>query len=333
MDISVVVPAFNEVESIPELHRELSGALDKLGLAWEIFFVDDGSTDGTERVLEDLLRIDDRCHAIRFPINRGKSAAYAAGFASAGGVVVVTLDSDLQDDPAELSKLLDRLEAGADLVVGWKQGRLRNEATKTVPSRIYNGLKRLLFGLDLHDSNCGFRAMRGSVARSLVLYGGQYRLLPELAHLGGFRVEEVPVAHRPRRYGASKYGVSRFWTGLLDLFAVRFLTAYVNRPFQFFASLAFVPLVAGAMLEGYVLTMKALGSSFQAHLAAMLTGVLLIVVAVQVLGVGLLGELVRAMAQRGPSGQAHYLVAAPEKRLSRDEPHTRTSPPTKAAPQ
>ncbi len=298
MDLSIVIPAYNEVESIPELHRRITAVLERMDPrpSYEIVFVDDGSTDGTSEVLTTLAGQDGHCRAIRLTANSGKSAAYMAGFEITTGEVVATLDAELQDDPDELPKLLTQLEKGADLVVGWKSGRMQNEPTKTVPSRLYNGLKGLLFGLNLRDSNCGFRVMRSKVAKSLVLYGGQYRLLPELVHLGGFRVEEMPVNHRPRKHGTSKYGISRFWTGLLDLFAVRFLTAYLNQPLHFFGTLAILPLALGLSLEIYVLFMKAAGSTFQTHIAAILTGLALVIVAVQILGIGLLGEMVRSFA-------------------------------------
>lgn len=296
MLVSVVVPAFNEVDSVAKLHAELTTALMSLGWDFEILFVDDGSTDGTDACLRELVGADDCCRAFRMPRNRGKSAAYMVGFDAAHGDVVATLDADLQDDPAQLERLLAALSEGADLVVGWKDGRFQNEPAKTIPSRLYNAFKGVLFGLRLRDSNSGFRVMRREVAKSLVLYGGQYRLLPELSHLNGFRVREVPVAHRPRAHGESKYGASRFWTGLLDLATVRFLSGFLHQPLHFFGSLAALPILLGGVLQLYVLAMKVLGSPFKVHLAAMLGGLALLIVGVQILGIGLLGEMIRSFA-------------------------------------
>src|SRR5512139_2640728 len=176
---SVVVPAYNEAESVAELKTELVSVLGKLDGGFEIIFVDDGSFDETAPRLAELARADQRVRVIRFRRNFGKSAAYAAGFEAARGEIVVTVDADLQDDPAELPKLLAGIDQGSDLVVGWKQGRLENEPSKTVPSRFFNSLVHLFFGLRLHDSNSGFRAMRRAVAASLDLYGDLYRFIPE----------------------------------------------------------------------------------------------------------------------------------------------------------
>ncbi|MFO7650742.1 MAG: glycosyltransferase family 2 protein [bacterium] len=298
MRFSVIIPARDEEDSVAELHAELVAVLERLGGGFEVIYVDDGSVDSTPARLA-TLAADPRVRLIRFRANYGKSAAYSAGFAAARGEVVLTLDSDLQDDPAEIPGLLAALDEGFDLAVGWKQHRLENEPAKTLPSRVFNGIKRLVFGLRLHDSNSGFRAMRRAVAAGLELRGDNYRFIPELAHAAGFRVTERRVAHRRRRFGRSKYGVTRFWTGVLDLVAVSFITRYGRKPLHFFGTLGLVPLLAGAGLEVYVLVRKLSGDLFSEHLAALITGVMLILVGLQLIATGLVGEMVAA-GRRGP---------------------------------
>lgn len=289
---SIILPVFNEVASLDRLHRELARATRAIEGGWEFLFVDDGSTDGGGEWLAALAARDPHVRVLRFAFNAGKSAAYTAGFAESRGEIVLTLDTDLQDVPAEIPRLLEQLDDGADLVVGWKRERLQNEPTKKLPSIVYNGLKNRLFGLRLHDGNSGFRAMRRSVAASLRLFGDRYRFIPELAHLAGFRVVEIAVTHRKRRHGHSKYGPARFLTGLLDLLTVRYITAYAHRPLHFFGAVAAVPIGAGVLIEVYVLAQKLAGSTFQTHVAAIIIGALAIMVGMQLLATGLVGEMI-----------------------------------------
>jgi glycosyltransferase involved in cell wall biosynthesis len=298
--ISVIVPAYNEQDSIEELYREITDVLT--GSSFEIVFVDDGSTDETRARIEALQARSNDVKLIHFPRNRGKATAYAAAFALASGQVVVTLDADLQDDPHEIPAMMAELEAGADLVVGWKQGRFDNEPLKAIPSKVFNGLIGLAFGLQLHDSNCGFRVMRRHVAQSIELYGDLYRFIPELVFVQGYRVVERGVQHRKRKFGRTKYGPRRFWTGLLDLVTVRFITRYAERPLHFFGTVGLVPLTLGVGLEVYVLAMKLLGSTFRVHLGAMIVGVLLIVTGMQCLVTGLVGEMLTAQRHRREIG-------------------------------
>jgi glycosyltransferase involved in cell wall biosynthesis len=304
MRFSVVIPARDEQDSVAELHSELVPVLERLGGGFEVIYVDDGSLDSTPARLAAIAAADHRVRLVRFRANYGKSAAYAAGFAAARGETVLTLDSDLQDDPAEIPNLLAALDEGFDLAVGWKQHRLEHEPVKTVPSRVFNLIKRLVFGLRLHDSNSGFRAMRRAVAAGLDLRGDNYRFIPELAHAAGFRVTERPVAHRRRKFGRSKYGVTRFWTGVLDLVAVSFITRYGRKPLHFFGTLGLVPLLVGVGLEVYVLVRKILGDLFSEHLAALVIGVMLILVGLQLIATGLVGEMVAA----GRSGPDYSII-------------------------
>jgi hypothetical protein len=204
------------------------------------------------------------------------------------------VDADLQDDPHEIPKLLGVLEAGNDLVVGWKMQRFENEPGKTIPSRFFNALLHRTFGLKLRDSNSGFRVMRRSVAKSLDLYGDMYRFIPQLAFVKGFRVAEEGVSHRKRKYGESKYGPKRFWTGLLDLLTVRFLTRFSQKPLHFLGTIGLVPFVVGLLLEIYVLAQKLMGDLFQSHIAAIVIGVMFMLLGFQCIVSGLLGEMLSA---------------------------------------
>jgi len=307
MHHSIIIPAYNEADSLAELCKEVRDVMGSLSCVYEVIIVDDGSTDGTTDVIRELRGEFPEVRSVELIRNYGKSAAYSAGFDAAQGDVVITVDADLQDDPREIPKMLEALEGGLELVVGWKQNRLGNEPSKATASKFFNFFLYLLFGIRLHDSNCGFRVMWRSVAMSLNLHGDFYRFIPELAHVQGYRVGEVPVQHRKRKYGRSKYGPKRFFTGLMDLITVRFVTGFKQKPLHFFGVLAVFFFTAGLGLEGYVLTMKLLGSAFQTHLAALIVGVLLILLGVQVFVTGLVGEM---LAARGR--QMHY-IQRPEK--------------------
>jgi dolichol-phosphate mannosyltransferase len=281
MNYSVVICAYNEAESVEELYQEVISAFEPRDQTFEILFVDDGSTDGTGERLAKLAGRDGRVRLIQLVRNFGKSAAYSAAFRAARGEIVVTLDADLQDDPAEVPRLLAKLDQGNDLVVGWKMHRLENEPRKTIPSRVFNALVRWTFGLELRDSNSGSRVMRRAVAQSLHLYGDMYRFIPQLAFSKGFRVAEEGVSHRKRRYGESKYGARRFWTGLLDLLAVRFISRFSQRPLQFLGTMGLFPFALGVLLEVYVLVFKLMGDTFRTHMAAIVIGVMLMIMGFQ----------------------------------------------------
>jgi hypothetical protein len=231
--------------------------------------------------------------------------------------VVVTLDADLQDDPAELPRLLEALE-GHDLVIGWKKHRVGNEPTKTIPSRFFNAANRMVFGVSFRDQNSGYRAMRLVVARTLDLSGDTYRFIPQLAHLAGFRVTEVGVQHRKRKHGSTKYGLTRFWTGLLDLLTVGFLARFRHKPLHFLGTAGLPALVGGALLLAYVLGMKLSGSNFSSHLAALIIGVTALRMGAQSVLIGLVAELLSAPA-------APRFVLAPD-------PEERPAPPPTPAP-
>jgi len=296
MEYSIVLPVYEEADSLRELYAELSRVMGEIGGDAEMIFVDDGSRDGSAGIIEHISRGDPRVKLLRLRSHMGKSAAYSAGFDASRGRIVVTMDADLQDDPGELPKLLAELEKGFDLVVGRKRDRLSNEPVRTLSSRVFNHLTRLCFSTRLHDHNSGFRAMRREVVRNLELYGDFYRFIPPLSVLRGFRVTEVDVRHRRRRHGRSKYGPSRFWTSLMDLISVRFLAVFSQRPLHFFGTLAAIPLLAGIGIEFYVLVRKWMGGMFRTHIAAIIIGALLIMVGIQILATGLIGEMLTSQS-------------------------------------
>lgn len=313
--VSVVVPVMNEEGNLPELHRRLTAALAGTGLPYEILFVDDGSTDGTWRVIAGLAEADGRVAGLRHRRNFGKARALASGFALARGAAVVTMDGDLQDDPEELPRFLAKLDAGDDLVSGWKQRR-QDPLGKTFPSRIFNFAVRRVSGVPLHDFNCGYKAYRLDVVRQIRIYGELHRFTPVLAHAEGFRIGELPVKHHPRRWGSSKYGWSRLVKGFLDLLTVKFLTEYRQRPMHVLGFPGLLALGLGVLI-GLSLTFErlVLGSTIGDR-PLLLLAVLLVMIGVQFFGLGLLGELLAhgAHPPGDPEGQpeiAARLAALP----------------------
>jgi glycosyltransferase involved in cell wall biosynthesis len=240
--ISVVIPVYNEEESLPALHRELDAAFARLGAEVEFLFVDDGSRDGSWRAVAEIAGRDPRVRAVRFRRNFGKASALTAGFQRARGDRVFTLDADLQDDPEEIPRFLEQIDSGLDVVSGWKRTR-HDPWHKVYPSRIFNAMVSRLTGCRLHDHNCGFKAYRAEVLREVGIYGELHRFVPALAFARGFRVGEIEVNHRAREHGRSKYGFSRFLKGFLDLLTVVFLTRFRQRPLHVIGG-------AGLMLSG-----------------------------------------------------------------------------------
>ncbi len=258
--VSVVVPVYNERESVRPLTEELLAVLRTLGRRVEILFVDDGSTDGTSEILTDLATSEPEVGVVRLRRNFGKAAALMAGFREARGDAVVTIDGDLQDDPAEIPRLLDELEAGADLVSGWKRDR-QDPWSKRAASKVFNGVTAKMSGIGLHDLNCGFKAYRAEVVRSLALTGDQYRYIPVLAADEGFRVTEIPVNHRQRRYGRSKYGLERYLRGFLDLMTILFVGRFRQRPMHLFGGLGVLFIAVGTIICAYLTVLRILGES------------------------------------------------------------------------
>jgi len=288
--ISVVVPVHNEERSVALLLDELDSALAPLDTPWETIFVDDGSTDGSHAALTRLHAVHDNVTIVRLRRNFGKAAALAAGFAQARGEVIVTIDGDLQDDPAEIPRLLVKLEEGFDLVSGWKTRR-RDPLRRRLPSRLFNTVTRWVSGVRLHDMNCGLKAYRADVVRGLRLYGELHRFIPVLAHHRGYRIAEVPVNHRPRAHGHSRYGFERYVRGFLDLLSVSFIGRYRHRPLHLFGGLGLALSVTGIGILIYLTIVKIMGEAIGQR-PLLLLGVLLVVVGLQVFSLGLITELI-----------------------------------------
>jgi glycosyltransferase involved in cell wall biosynthesis len=288
--ISVVVPVHDEEQSVEPLYEELRASLDPLGRPWEAVFVDDGSTDGSLGALTRLHAAMPNVKVVRLRRNFGKAAALAAGFRHADGDVVVTIDADLQDDPAEIPRLLAKLDEGFDLVSGWKVQR-RDPLSRRIPSRIFNAVVGRVSGLRLHDLNCGLKAYRADVVRNLRVYGELHRFLPVLAHDRGYRVAELPVNHRPRGHGKSRYGVERYLRGFLDFLTVWFMGRYRHRPLHLFGGLGVAMGAIGTILLAYLTVLKLSGEPI-GHRPLLTLGVLLVVVGLQFFSLGLLSELI-----------------------------------------
>jgi glycosyltransferase involved in cell wall biosynthesis len=288
--LSVVVPVYNEERSVELLYDEVASALDPLERAWEVVFVDDGSTDGSFGALTRLHARAPNVRVVRLRRNFGKAAALAAGFAQAGGDVIVTIDADGQDDPAEIPRLLAKLDEGFDLVSGWKTRR-RDPWRRRILSRVFNTVTGWISGVRLHDMNCGLKAYRADVVKGLALYGELHRFLPVLAYERGYRVAELPVNHRPREHGRSRYGLERYLRGFFDLITVTFMGRYRHRPLHLFGGLGLALGGVGFLVCLY-LTVLWLSGSAIGHRPLLTLGVLLVVVGLQFLSLGLIGEMI-----------------------------------------
>lgn len=258
LDLTIIVPLFNEAESLPELVRWIDRTLDGRGWEYEIIMVDDGSTDGSWKVVRELAEADGRIHGIRFRRNYGKSAALYHGFKAAKGNVVVTMDADLQDSPEEIPEMYRMVtEDGWDVVSGWKQHRQDNKLTKNLPSKLYNATARWITGIHLHDMNCGLKAYRNEVVKNIEVYGEMHRYIPYLAKNAGFeRITEKPVHHQKRKYGKSKFGLERFVNGFLDLLSLWFLSTFSKKPMHFFGFTGILMFLAGFVIAVWLIVAK-----------------------------------------------------------------------------
>jgi glycosyltransferase involved in cell wall biosynthesis len=299
--LSIVVPALDESEGISALFEEIRAACSACEGSWEVIFVDDGSTDGSWEIIEALARENPEVRGLRLRRNFGKSAALASGIAASRGEVVVTMDGDGQDDPAEIPGLVAELDAGYDLVSGWKRDR-RDPLSRRIASRVFNAVTKRVSGVRIHDLNCGLKAYRGECARSLELYGELHRFVAVLAAQQGWRVGELPVRHRPRPHGSSRFGSERFARGLLDLVTVSFLGRYQNRPLHLFGGLGLLSALAGFLICVYLTIDKISGASIGDR-PLLVLGILLIVVGVQLASFGLLGQMMAAIRVETPRGK------------------------------
>jgi glycosyltransferase involved in cell wall biosynthesis len=299
--ISIVIPLHNEERSIALLYDELDAALQPLAEEWEAVFVDDGSTDGSFAALTRLHAGHDNVRVIRLRRNFGKAMALATGFDNARGETIVTIDGDLQDDPAEIPRLLAKLDEGYDLVSGWKTHR-RDPLRRRIPSRIFNWVTGRVAGLRLHDMNCGLKAYRAEVVHGMRLYGELHRFIPVLAHYRGFRASELPVNHRPREHGRSRYGVERYVRGFLDLLTVSFIGRYRHRPLHLFGGLGLVLGTIGFVVLTYLTVLKALGHAIGDR-PLLTLGVLLVVVGLQFFSLGLISEMLTSQYEESAGGR------------------------------
>ena len=299
-DLSLVIPVYNEEDNLAPLAAEIRAALEPTGLDYEVIFIDDGSRDRSFACLQDLTAADGRIVAIRFRRNYGQTAAFAAGFDHARGTVIVTLDADRQNDPADSPALLAKLAEGYDVVNGWRQNRQDN-LLRRLPSRVANWLIAETSGVHLKDRGCSLRAFRHEVVDDLNLYGELHRFIPELVNFGGFSMAEVPVNHRARVAGKSKYGLSRTFRVVLDLFTIHFLRKYGDRPMQLFGRWGIILFALGALVGGYLTALK-LWAGITGGLAGfnamrigdrplLLLAVLLVIIGVQFVVMGLIAEL------------------------------------------
>ena len=305
--LSIVVPLLNEEATLEQLYRELEAALASIRLQWEVVFVDDGSTDGSYRELVRLHAAHLNVRVVRLRRNFGKAAALAAGIDVAAGDVIVTMDADLQDDPAEIPNLLAKLDDGFDVVSGWKCDR-HDPFVRRFVSRIYNTATRLATGVKLHDMNCGLKAYRAEVFDHVRLYGERHRFVPVLAHHLGFSVAELPVNHRPRTNGQSRFGIERYLRAPFDLLTIVFMGRYRHRPLHLFGGVGVTASLAGVAILGY-LTFVKIGGAGIGDRPLLLLGVLLVVVGIQFLSLGLIGEMLTSQheekAQARGTGHAH----------------------------
>jgi len=298
--LSIIIPLLNEADNLRPLHERLTTSLKQVGQPYEIVFIDDGSQDASFSVLESLFQ-QDPTHArvLQFRRNFGKTAALNAGFSHARGEIIITMDADLQDDPAEIPAMLAKLDEGYDLVAAWRVDR-QDPVDKTLPSRIFNTVVSRMTGVHLHDFNCGFKTYRSAVTNSVKLYGELHRFIPVLAHQQGFRITELPVQHHPRLAGVSKYGTGRLLKGFLDFGMVLFLTSYLKRPLHLFGSWGLIVSGFGALINLYLAVLwflREFGGSAEigpiGTRPLLTVGVLAMIFGLQLISTGLLGEMLR----------------------------------------
>lgn len=287
----MLIPLYNEVESLQELHEEITGVIDSLGRSAELLYIDDGSTDGSFDLLKELHAQRPGVRVFQFRKNYGKSAALAKGFQEARGDFIITMDADLQDDPKEIPALIAKLEEGYDLVSGWKKNRF-DPFVKRTTSKMFNRVTCLLTGLKINDINCGLKAYRREVTEAISVYGQLHRFLPVLAQWEGFRITEIVVHHHARKYGVSKFGFSRFTAGFFDLITVLFITRYTRRPLHLFGFAGLLSFLFGSAISIYLAIERLFFNKFLSNRPLIWLGILAIIVGVQFVSIGLLGEMI-----------------------------------------
>ena len=301
-ELSIIIPVFNEEESILELAEEISGVMKDLSAGYELIFIDDGSRDSSYDKIKSLADKDSRINGVRFRRNYGKAAALSEGFRISNGKMIVTMDSDLQDDPAEIPVLMKKLDEGFDVISGWKKNR-KDPWTKRFPSKIFNLVTRMMSGIKIHDFNCGLKIYRSDVIKTVRVYGELHRYIPVLAKLAGFNVGELVVNHRLRKFGKTKFGASRFLKGFLDLTTVLFLGKFERNPLHFFGILGGFLFLSGLVINGY-LTIQWFGGVWIGNRPILFLGILLMIVGIQFISLGLLAEMITAR-----EGNLKYSIA------------------------
>ncbi|HPM04807.1 MAG TPA: glycosyltransferase family 2 protein [Candidatus Cloacimonas sp.] len=289
MRISIVIPLLNEAESLTQLYQEI--VQHTQGHDLEIIFIDDGSTDVSFEILKSVAELDKRVRVIRFRRNFGKAAALQIGFSKAQGDIVFTMDADLQDNPSEIPKFLEKLEQGYDLVSGWKRKR-HDPLHKTLPSRLFNFVTARTFKLKLRDYNCGFKAYRHPLEKELNLYGEMHRYIPALANAMGYRVGEIAVEHRARQFGSSKYGIERYLRGFFDLLTVKMITQYIKSPLYLFGRIGVISAFWGFLITAYLAALKLFWGQPLSNRPLLFLGILLILGGLQFISLGLISELI-----------------------------------------
>ncbi len=306
-DISVVIPVRNEAPNLSALHRELTETLSACGRPYELVFVDDGSTDETYDILRRLQAADSHLRVVQLRRTFGQTAGFSAGFAHARGRLIVTSDGDLQNDPRDIAPMVSKLDEGYDIVCGWRRDRKDPWLSRRIPSRIANWLISWTTGVRLHDYGCSLKVFRSEVIQPLRLYGEMHRFIPAIASEQGVRIAEVVVNHRPRRYGTSKYGLSRTVRVILDLVTVKFLLSYSTRPLQMFGLIGLAMGTIGTIITGYLGYVRLFGHQAIADRPLLLLGILLIFTGVQLVTLGLLAEM-QARTYHESQGKPTYFI-------------------------
>lgn len=292
MNLSIVIPIFNESENLNLLHETIHNALEEITIPWEIVYVDDGSSDDSVQILESLCNSDpEHTTFVALRRNFGQTAAIAAGIDHAEGNVIVLMDADLQNDPADIPMMLEKIEGGYDVVSGWRVNRQDTFITRTLPSRIANWLISVVTGVHLHDYGCTLKAYRREVITGFRLYGEMHRFIPAYANNVGAKQIEVPVAHHPRKYGKTKYGINRTFKVILDLFTVKFLISYAHKPIYLFGGIGTVMMLGSIIALGFLFIRKLLFSTSVVQSSFFLIGVMLMILGVQSILMGLIAEL------------------------------------------
>ena len=320
IELSVVIPIRNEAPSLAELYRELTETLSEWGRSYEILLIDDGSSDESFDVMARIQTMDHRVRVIRFRRNFGQTAAFAAGFDYARGRLIATSDGDLQNDPRDIPAMVAMIDEGHDIVCGWRKDRQDSFFSRRVPSMMANGLISIVTGVHLHDYGCSLKVFRAEIVKGLRLYGEMHRFLPAIASEQTSNIVELPVNHRARKYGASKYGIGRTGRVILDLLTVKFLLSYSTRPLQFFGLLGGCIGLVGAAISGWLAYEWVIGATSLSNRPLLLLGILLIVTGVQLVTIGLVAEI-QARTYHESQNKSTYAIReirqTPAEQLSR----------------